>query len=154
MKKTLIIYFSAEGTTANVARDLSKAIGAPVFEIKPEKPYTPGDLNWKNPFARCNREKIGKRDVSSVGIVEDFSSYDTIVLGFPIWYGAAPNIVNTFCQGYDWTGKKVFAFATSGGGSGIGKTAEKLEPFVSGAEEVKACLVKDAMDVIRFLAGM
>ena len=61
--------------------------------------------------------------------------------------------MNTFCQGYDWTGKKVFAFATSGG-SGIGKTAEKLEPFVSSAEEVKACLVKDAMDVIRFIAGI
>ena len=153
MKKTLIIYFSAEGTTAKVARDLSAAIGASVFEIKPEDPYTSSDLNWKNPFARCNREKIGKKDVPSVGKVEDFAIYDTIVLGFPIWYGAAPNVVNTFCSGYDWTGKKVFAFATSGG-SGIGKTAEKLKPYVPGAEEVKACLVKDAMEVIKFVAEM
>ena len=153
MKKILVIYFSAEGTTAKVARDLSEAIGAPVFEIRPEKPYTASDLNWKNPFARCNREKFGKKDVPSVGKVDDFSSYDTIALGFPIWYGAAPNVVNTFCKGYDWTGKKVFAFATSGG-SGIGKTAEKLEQYVPGAEEVKACLVKDAMDVIKFMAGM
>ena len=153
MKKTLILYFSAEGSTAKVARDLSDAIGAPVFEIRPEEPYTSSDLNWKNPFARCNREKIGKKDVPSVGKAEDFAAYDTIVLGFPIWYGAAPNIVNTFCKGYDWTGKKVFAFATSGG-SGIGKTAEKLVPYVPGAEEVRACLVKNAMEVIKFIAEM
>ena len=153
MKKTLIIYFSAEGTTAKVARSLSESIGAVAFEIKPEKPYTHADLNWKNPFARCNREMIGKKDVPSVGKVDGFAAYDTLVLGFPIWYGAAPNIVNTFCKGYDWTGKKVFAFATSGG-SGIGKTAEKLKPYVSGAEEVKARIVKDAMDVIQFLAEM
>ena len=75
--------FSAESTTAKVARDLSDAIGANVFEIKPEKPYTPVDLNWKNPFARCNREKIGKKDVPSFGKVEDFATYDTIVLVFP-----------------------------------------------------------------------
>jgi len=73
--------------------------------------------------------------------------------GFPIWCGAAPNVINTFCKGYDWTGKKVYAFATSGCSS-IGKTAEKLAPYVPGVEEVKACLVKNAMEVIKFIAEM
>ena len=150
---TLIVYFSAGGTTAAVAEELASAIGAKIFEIVPEVPYRAADLKYTNPFARCNREKIGKKDVPSVGRVEGFERYDTVLLGFPIWYGAAPNAVNTFCRGYDWTGKKVFAFATSGG-SGIGKTAEKLKPFVRGAESVEARIVRDASDVIGWVAGI
>jgi hypothetical protein len=78
--------------------------------------------------------------------VADFTSYDTVYIGFPIWYGCAPNVVNTFCKGYDWSGKKVVVFATSGG-SGIGKTAEKLQPYVNGAEIVSAKLVKNATEI-------
>ena len=137
---TLVAYFSAEGTTAKVANDLAAAIGADIFEIKPERPYTAADIRWTNPLARCNREKFGKKDVPVTGTIQDFAGYDTVLIGFPIWYGCAPNVVNTFCKGYDWTGKKVYAFATSGG-SGIGKTAEKLQPFVSGAELLGAKLV-------------
>ena len=147
---TLVTYFSAEGTTAKVAKDLAKAIGADLFEIKPEKPYTAADIRWTNPLARCNREKFGKKDVPVTGRIPDFEKYDTVAVGFPIWYGCAPNVVNTFCSGYDWTGKKVYAFATSGG-SGIGKTAEKLQPYVKGAASVNAKLVHSADEVRTWL---
>lgn len=138
--KTLVAYFSAEsGRTASVAKTLADAIGADLFEIKPEKPYSGADLNWMNPLARCNREHVAKKDVPVVERVEAFEQYDAVLIGFPIWYGCAPNVVNTFCKAYDFTGKKVAAFATSGG-SGIGKTAEKLDPYVNGAEVISAKL--------------
>ncbi|MCR5688051.1 MAG: flavodoxin [Lachnospiraceae bacterium] len=142
---TLVCYFSAEGTTAKVASDLAKKIDADLFEIVPEKPYTKADINYINPLARCNREQIGGKDVPVAGKVENFDIYDTVYLGFPIWYGQAPRVIHTFAQGYDWTGKTVHAFATSGG-SGIGKTAEKLSPSVKGAS-VDAKLVKDASEL-------
>ena len=130
---TLVAYFSAEaGTTAKVAKDLALKLHADLFEIKPVKPYSKA--------ARCNREKFGKKDVPVEGRVENLSQYDTVYIGFPIWYGAAPNVVNTFCKGYDWNGISVHAFATSGG-SGIGKTAQKLQPYVKGAASVDAKLV-------------
>ena len=147
---TLVTYFSAEGTTAKVAKDLADAIGADLFEIRPEKPYTAADIRWTNPLARCNREKFGKKEVPVTGRVQDFEKYDTVAIGFPIWYGAAPNVVNTFCRGYDWTGKKVYAFATSGG-SGIGKTAVRLQPYVKGAVSVDAKLVRTAAEVRTWL---
>ena len=129
MANSIIIYFSAEGTTKRVAEKLAEHIGADLFEIVPEQPYTAADLKWTNPLARCNREKFGKKDVPVSGKIDNFNEYDTVFIGFPIWYGAAPNVVNTFCKEYDWTGKKVYAFATSGG-SGIGKTTERLQPYV------------------------
>lgn len=139
--KALVVYFSTEsGRTASEAKSLAAAIGADLFEIKPEKPYTSSDLNYMNPLARCNREHIAKKQVPVSGKVENFAEYDTVLIGFPIWYGCAPNVVNTFCKEYDFTGKKVAAFATSGG-SGIGKTAEKLKPYVSGADVIDAKLM-------------
>ena len=150
MSKTLITYFSAGGTTAKVARELAASIGADLFEINPQAPYSAADIKWTNPLARCNREKLGKKDVPVSGQVEDFGRYDTVLVGFPIWYGCQPNVVNTFCQGYDWTGKKVYAFATSGG-SGIGKTAEKLKPYVKGAVSVEAKRVQSADEVESWL---
>ena len=143
---TLVAYFSAKGRTAGIAREFAKAIDADLFEIRPETPYTEADIKWVNPMARCNKEKFGKKDVPVSGQVEDFEQYDTVYIGFPIWYGCAPNVVNTFCKGYDWTGKKVFAFATSDG-SGIGKTADKLRPYVEGADEVDAIRVKTVPDL-------
>lgn len=124
---TLVAYFSAEaGTTAKVAEDLAKKIGADLFEIKPEIPYSKADLRYMNPLARCNREKFGNKDVPVAGRIENLSQYDTVYIGFPIWYGAAPNVVNTFCKGYDWKGITIHAFATSGG-SGIGKDCGEAE---------------------------
>ena len=93
--KTLITYFSAQGTTAKVAKELAAMTGADIFEIRPEKPYTAADLKWTNPLARCNREMLGRRDVPIEGRIADFEQYDTILIGFPIWYGAAPNVINT-----------------------------------------------------------
>jgi len=145
--KTLIAYFSAEGTTARVAEEAAGALNAALFEIRPETPYSAADINWKNPLSRCNREKFGGKDVPVAGRIEGFDDYDTILIGFPIWYGGAPNVVNTFCKGYNWYGKKIAAFATSGG-SGIGKTAERLMPYVSGGTLVGAKLVHNAEELV------
>ena len=149
--KTLVAYFSAEfGATAKVAKELAAAVGADLFEITPEKPYTPADLRWTNPLARCNREHLAGKDVPVAGTVENFDQYDTVLLGFPIWYGYAPIVVSTFCKQYDWSGKRIYAFATSGG-SGIGRTAEKLQPLRqgrrrSGREARTHCGGRHAMD--------
>ena len=145
--RALVVYFSAEsGRTERVAKDLAAAIHADIFEIRPEIPYSAADLNYMNPLARCNREKMMKKDVPVIGEIKSLSLYDTVYIGFPIWYGAAPNVVNTFCKAYDWSGIKVYAFATSGG-SGIGKTAEKLAPYVKGAVSIQAKLVSRASEV-------
>ena len=150
--KTLILYFSAErGTTARVAKDAAEALGAGLYAITPEKPYTAADLNYRNPLARCNREFFAKKDVPTVGRIESFDDYDRILIGFPIWYGCAPLVVSSFCKGYDWTGKTVAAFATSGG-SGIGKTAEKLRPFLTGADFKGAKLVRSGAEVAAWMA--
>ena len=135
MSKKLVAYFSAEGTTGAVAKRLAGAVGADLFEIVPEKPYMAADIKWTNPLARCNREKIGKKDVPVAGKVDGFEEYDEVFLGFPIWYYGAPNVVATFVKGYDWTGKKIALFATSGG-SDMGKTAEKLAPALGGKGEI------------------
>jgi flavodoxin len=150
--KTLILYFSAErGTTARVAKDAAEALGAGLYAITPEKPYTAADLNYRNPLARCNREFFAKKDVPSAGRIESFDDYDTVLIGFPIWYGSAPLVVSSFCKGYDWTGKTVAAFATSGG-SGIGRTAEKLRPFLTGADFKGARLVRSGAEVAEWMA--
>ncbi len=146
--KTLVAYFSAEaGKTRKIAEEIAEKLGADLFEIKPEQPYSSADLKWVNPLARCNREKIGKKDVPIVGKVDNWDGYDTVYLGFPIWYYGAPNVVSTFCKDYDWNGKTIHVFATSGG-SPIGKTAEKLEPYVKGGKIADAKRVTSASEVI------
>ena len=135
MSKKLVAYFSASGVTAKLAKKLAEAIDADLFEIKPVEPYSEADQNWKNPLARCNKEKIGKKDVPVSGIIENMDEYDTVYLGFPIWYWAAPNVVNTFVKQYDFSHKKVVLFATSGG-SDMGKTAEKLQPYLGSEAEI------------------
>lgn len=146
--KTLVAYFSAQGHTKRIAEDLAGIIEADLFEIVPEVPYTAADIKWTNPLSRCNKEKIGKKDVPVTGKIENFADYEAIYIGFPIWYYGAPNVVNTFCKAYDWTGKKVALFATSGG-SDIGKTAEKLQPYVKGADIQKAQVVKAAGEIVK-----
>ena len=150
---TLVAFFSAEGTTAKVAKEFAEGIGADIFEIVPQVPYTKADIRWMNPLARSNKEQFGKKEVPVTGKIDGFEKYNTVYLGFPIWYGAAPRVVYTFCKDYDWKGKKVYAFATSGG-SGIGKTAEKLTPHVEGAAAVDAKLVKSAAEVTEWAKGL
>ena len=145
--KTLIAYFSVEGNTARAASEAAAALGADLFEITPETPYTAADIRYTNPLARCNREKFGGKDVPIAGRIDGFDEYDFVLIGFPIWYGGAPNAVNTFCKGYNWYGKKIAAFATSGG-SGIGKTAERLRPFVSGGNLVGAKLIHSGSELV------
>ena len=139
--KTLVAYFSAKGTTAALAKTLAEKTGADLFEIRPVTPYTTADIQWTNPLARCNREKIGRKDVPVADAVADWAAYDTVYLGFPIWYYGAPNVVQTFCKAYDWQGKRVILFATSGG-SDMGRTAEKLQPFVKNGQIIKAQVLR------------
>ncbi|MCR5773507.1 MAG: flavodoxin [Lachnospiraceae bacterium] len=144
---TLVAYFSAGGKTAGVAKGLAEKIGAEVFEIVPREPYTKSDINFMNPVSRCNREQIGGKDVPVAARIEDFDKYDTVYLGFPIWYGQAPRVIHTFAKDYDWTGKTLHIFATSGG-SNIGKTAEKLSQSLKGVVPADAKVVKDASEII------
>lgn len=143
---TLVTYFSAEGTTAKVAKDYAESINADVFEIVPQEPYTKADINYMNPISRCNREQLGGKDVPVAGSIENFDKYDTVYIGFPIWYGQAPRVIHTFASGYDWTGKMVHLFATSGG-SGIGKTSDILSPSLKGVLSVDAKLVHNASEI-------
>ena len=143
--KSLVAYFSAGGTTAKLAEKMAQMTGSDLFEIVPEQPYTAEDLDWTRPEARCNREFKEDLDVPVSGTVENLDQYDLIFLGFPIWYYRAPNIINTFCKAYDWNGKSVALFATSGG-SDIGETAEKLMPFMKGARIVHAQVMNGSGD--------
>ena len=130
-KKSLVAYFSASGVTAWAAKTLAEAAGADLYEIKPKTPYTKADLNWMDKNARSS---IEMNDPSSRPEIADqnadIASYDVIFLGFPIWWYVAPTIINTFLESYDFSGKTIVLFATSGG-SGLGKTVEKLKPSVS-----------------------
>lgn len=146
---TLVTYFSAEGNTARIAKEFAASISADIFEIVPKEPYTAADINWKNPFSRCNKEQFVSKEVPVEGTIAEFDKYDTIYIGFPIWYGAAPRVIYTFCKDYDFKGKKVYAFATSGG-SGIGKTAEKLAPYVEGAVSLDAKIIKNLDDLTNY----
>ena len=133
MSKKLVAYFSASGVTKAAAERLAKAIGADVFEIKPKVPYTRADLDWTNKSSRSSiecsdtdsRPEIAER-------LSDISGYDTIFIGFPIWWYVAPKIIDTFVESYDFSGKTIIPFATSGG-SGMGRTVEVLKSLCPSA---------------------
>ena len=133
MSRKLVAYFSASGVTAKVAKALAEAADAGLYEIKPEIPYTKADLNWNDAKARST---IEMNDPSFRPAVADMganiAAYDVIFVGFPIWWYVAPTIINTFLESYDFSGKTIVPFATSGS-SGFGKTMEKLRPSASGA---------------------
>ena len=130
MSKKLVAYFSASGKTAKVADMLADAVGADIYEIRPEVPYTKADLNWMNKKSRSSVEMNDKAFRPAIADKNaKIDQYDTIFLGFPIWWYVAPTIINTFLEGYDFSGKKVILFATSGG-SKFGKTAEELKVSV------------------------
>ena len=130
-QKVLVAYFSATGTTKRVAENLATAVNADLYEIKPLSPYTSADLNWHDSNSRSSVEMKDKN--ARPEIAEDNFSvkdYDVIYLGFPIWWGTAPRIVNTFLEKQDFSNKKIILFATSGS-SGIGNTDRDLKPSVS-----------------------
>ena len=113
MSKVLIAYFSATGRTKKLAEDLAGLAGADIFRIEPEIPYTEKDLNWKNPLSRTMKEYISRKEVEISGKLQEKSVYDTIIIGFPVWFLKEPNIIDTFIKGYDFSGKTVAFFATS-----------------------------------------
>ena len=136
MSKKLVAYFSASGVTAKVADMLADAVGADIYEIRPEVPYSKADLNWMNKKSRSSIEMNDKTIRPAIADRDaQIDQYDTIFLGFPIWWYVAPTIINTFLESYDFAGKKVILFATSGG-SKFGKTVEELKVSVPGSCEI------------------
>ena len=128
MGKKLVAYFSASGTTKKTAELIAETAKADLYEITPRIPYTKADLNWMDKKSRSSVEMGDKKFRPEIVKNEaDVNSYDEIILGFPIWWYVAPTIVNTFLETYDFSGKKIILFATSGG-SGFGNTVKELQP--------------------------
>ena len=133
MSKILVAYFSAGGATAKLAKDLARAVDGELFEIKAETPYTRADLDWTNKKSRSTVEMNDKAYRPAIsGRVADMAQYDTVYVGFPIWWYVAPTIINTFLEQYDLRGKTVIPFAPSGS-SGMGNTNAELKPSCPGA---------------------
>lgn len=135
-RKTLVAYFSATGTTMEAAIKLAKVANADLHEIVPAVPYTPADLNWRDKKSRSTLEMEDKSSRPAIANkVENMEQYDTVFVGYPIWWYIAPTIINTFLEQYDFTGKTVIPFFTSGG-SGAGETMRYLRPSAPGANWV------------------
>ena len=142
----LVAYFSATGTTAKAAKALAKAVGAQLYEIRPAVPYTSADLNWTD---KGSRSSVEMRDKGSRPALRDtdapVSGHDVIFLGFPVWWYVAPTLLNTFLEAYDFTGKTIVLFATSGG-SGLGQSAAELRPSAPGARIVDGWMLNGKLD--------
>jgi flavodoxin len=137
MSKKLVAYFSASGVTARIANTLANALAADLYEIKPEIPYTQDDLNWLDKTSRTSVEMADKSSRPAITDKNvDIETYDTIFIGFPIWWYVAPTIINTFLESYDFSGKTIILFATSGG-SGFGKTIAGLKGSVAADTIIK-----------------
>ena len=140
-KKILVAYFSASGTTARVAEEIASAIGADLYEICPEVPYSSADLNWMD---KKSRSSVEMNDPSSrpaiAAPVQDMEQYDTVFIGFPVWWYVEPRIVDTFLESYDFSGKTLIPFATSGG-SGIEQAQRSLQSHCPAASWAKGRLL-------------
>ena len=147
MNKKLVAYFSASGSTARLAKQLAEAAGADLYEIRPAVPYTSADLNWQN---KQSRSSVEMSDHSSRPELADknadIAAYDTIYVGFPVWWYIAPTIINSFLESYDFSGKKIILFATSGG-SGFGKAVENLKPSAPDAEIIEGKVNPSVKDI-------
>ena len=150
MGKKLVAYFSASGTTKKTAQLIAKATGADLYEITPKVAYTEADLNWMDKKSRSSVEMNDKKFRPEV---EDkdahIAEYDEIILGFPIWWYVAPTIVNTFLEKYDFSGKKIVLFATSGG-SGFGNTVKELQHSAPNAEFVEGKVLNNKQEIEKF----
>ena len=145
MGKNLVAYFSASGVTKGVAEKLAKAAGAELFEIVPEQPYTDEDLNWNNKQSRSSVEMNDRSCRPGISnTVSDMGQYDCIFLGFPVWWYREPSIIDTFLEAYDFSGKTIVPFCTSGG-SGLGETVGNMRSLVKKA---------DVRDGKRFSSGV
>ena len=142
MSRKLVAYFSASGVTAKVAETLAEAIGADIYEIEPAVPYSKADLDWTNQKSRSSVEMSDPTSRPAIaGKRDNLDDYDTVFVGFPIWWYVAPTIINTFLESYDLTGKTIIPFATSGG-SGMGKTNEKLQPSCPNSKLIEGKVFK------------
>ena len=153
MSQKLVAYFSASGNTAALAKKLADAAGADLYEIKPAVPYTNADLNWQN---KQSRSSVEMSDHSSRPAIADgdanIAAYDTVYIGFPVWWYIAPTIINTFLESYDFSGKRIILFATSGG-SRFGKAVENLKVSAPNAEIIEG-KVNPSTAEIQILANM
>ena len=144
MSKKLVAYFSASGITRKVAEMIAEAADCDIYGITPKVAYTKADLNWMDKKSRSSVEMNDKKirpELADNTI--DISGYDEIILGFPIWWYVAPTIINTFLEAYDFAGKKIVLFATSGG-SGFGNTVKELQPSAPNAQIVEGRLLNRA----------
>lgn len=146
MSKALVAYFSASGTTARAAKALAQAAGADLYEIKPAVPYSKADLNWMDKQSRSSlemRDKSSRPELADTGA--NIAAYDTVFVGFPVWWYVAPTIINSFLEAYDFSGKKIVLFATSGG-SGFGKAVAGLQPSAPQATIVEGAILNGRLD--------
>ena len=144
MGKKLVAYFSASGTTRKIAEIIAQVAEADLYEIMPKQPYSKADLNWMDKKSRSSVEMSDKKfrpEISNPDV--QVEKYDEIILGFPIWWYVAPKIINTFLEKYDFSGKKIVLFATSGG-SGFGNTVSELKPSAPDAEIVEGKVLNKA----------
>ncbi len=143
MSKGLVAYFSASGNTKKIAEMVAEEGGFDLHEIAPEKEYTKADLNWMDKKSRSSVEMNDKTFRPAIKKSDlDISGYDKILIGFPIWWYVAPTIINTFLEAYDFAGKQVILFATSGG-SGFGNTVKELQPSAPDAEITEGKLLNN-----------
>ena len=134
MSKVLVAYFSASGVTKKLATNLAEATGGDLFEIVPEELYTKADLNWMNPKSRSSVEMKDRSCRPAIASkVEDMSSYDAVFIGFPVWWYREPSIIDTFAESYNFSGKTIIPFATSGS-SGIGSSGDNIGALAKGAK--------------------
>ncbi len=141
MSKTLVAYFSASGVTAGIANETAEAVGADIYEIRPKEAYTPADLNWMDKQSRSSVEMNDPDCRPAIAEpVSGMEDYSTVFLGFPVWWYIEPRIVDTFIESYDFSGKTIIPFATSGG-SGIGKAENSLKAHCSAANWGKGRLL-------------
>ena len=143
MGKKLVAYFSASGTTRNVAEMIASAAEADLYEIMPKQPYSKADLNWMDKKSRSSVEMSDKKIRPELADKDaQIDRYDELILGFPIWWYVAPTIINTFLESYDFSGKKIILFATSGG-SGFGNTVKELTPSAPASNIVEGKILNN-----------
>ena len=154
MAKKLVAYFSASGTTKKTAELLAEAAGADLYEITRKVAYTKADLNWMDKKSRSSVEMNDKKFRPEIEDKDaNIAEYDEIILGFPIWWYVAPTIVNTFLEKFDFSGKKVVLFATSGG-SGFGNTVKELQPSAPNTEIVEGKILNSKSEIEKFAKSL
>lgn len=154
MAKKLVAYFSASGTTKKTAELLAEAAGADLYEITPKVAYTKADLNWMDKKSRSSVEMNDKKFRPEIEDKDaNIAEYDEIILGFPIWWYVAATIVNTFLEKFDFSGKKVVLFATSGG-SGFGNTVKELQPSAPNTEIVEGKILNSKSEIEKFAKSL